>query len=79
MNDNGDQVWKRAEIDSPCVKLCAVHPVEKICVGCFRTVEEIANWSLMSPEQRRRIMAELRGRAPRLRVRRGGHAARSES
>lgn len=79
MNDNGDQVWKRAEIDSPCVKLCAVHPVEKICVGCFRTVEEIANWSLMSPEERRRIMAELRGRAPRLRVRRGGRAARSES
>lgn len=79
MNDNGDQVWKRAEIDSPCVKLCAVHPVEKICVGCFRTVEEIANWSLMSPEERHRIMAALPGRAPRLRVRRGGRAARSES
>jgi hypothetical protein len=78
MNDSSDNIWKRAEIESPCVKLCAVHPTERICVGCFRTLEEIGNWSRMTPETRARIMTELPDRAPRLRVRRGGHAARVE-
>lgn len=78
MNDSSDHIWKRAEIESPCVKLCSVHPTEKICIGCFRTLEEIGSWSRMTPETRARIMTELPGRAPRLRVRRGGHAARVE-
>ena len=31
-------------IRSPCVSRCALNP-EKICVGCGRTIAEIANWS----------------------------------
>ena len=73
-----DETWKRNEIDSPCVKLCTVHPVERICVGCLRSVDEITAWSRMSPEARSAIMAELPSRAPRLRQRRGGRAARLE-
>lgn len=71
-----DEVWKRPEIESPCVRVCVVHPAERICVGCYRSVDEIAGWSRMSPEDRRRIMAELPARAPRLSHRRGGRAAR---
>lgn len=71
-----DEVWKRQEIESPCVKLCAVHPTERICIGCYRSIDEIAGWGRMTPEARREIMAELPSRAPRLRQRRGGRAAR---
>jgi len=74
---NTDRIWKRAEIESPCIKLCSVHPVEKICVGCYRTLNEIGNWSRMTPEERDRIMAELPNRAPKLKQRRGGHAGRT--
>lgn len=73
-----DDVWKRNEVDSPCIKLCAVHPVERLCIGCLRTVEEITAWSRMQPETRRAIMAELASRKPRLSHRRGGRAARLE-
>lgn len=73
-----DDIWKRAEIESPCVKLCAVHPVERICVGCYRSIEEIGAWSRLTPEVRRAIMADLPTRAPRLAKRRGGRAGRSE-
>lgn len=66
----------RKEIDSPCVKTCVVHPTERICVGCLRTLDEIARWSKMSPEERAEITAALPDRAPRLRTRRGGRAAR---
>jgi len=69
-------VWKRAEIESPCVRVCVVHPEARICTGCYRTTDEIARWSKMTPGERREIMAALPGRAPMLRKRRGGRAAR---
>ncbi|WP_417806868.1 DUF1289 domain-containing protein [Thioclava sp.] len=74
-----DEVWKRDEVESPCVKLCQIHPQERLCIGCLRTLEEIGAWSQLSPEKRREIMDELPARAPRLQQRRGGRAARRES
>lgn len=73
---DSDPLWRRDEIESPCVKLCTVHPVERICIGCFRSIEEITAWSRMTPDTRRQIMAELPARAPRLQKRRGGRAGR---
>lgn len=71
-----DDVWHRDEIESPCVKVCVVHPEARICVGCHRTLDEIAQWSRMTPEARRAVMTDLPGRAPLLQKRRGGRAAR---
>ena len=72
-----DPIWQRSEIESPCVKLCVVHPQERICVGCFRSIDEITMWSRMTPERRAEVMAELPSRAPRLSRRRGGRAGRA--
>lgn len=73
-----DDVWKRDEIASPCVKLCVVHPEARICVGCYRSIDEISGWSRMSQEDRTRVIAELPARAPQLAKRRGGRMARLE-
>ncbi|MGB7271133.1 MAG: DUF1289 domain-containing protein [Albidovulum sp.] len=73
-----DELWKRDEVESPCIKLCTVHPTERICVGCLRSIEEITSWGRMGPEARRAVLAELPSRAPRLSHRRGGRAARLE-
>lgn len=70
------EVWKRDEVQSPCVKLCVVHPEERICVGCYRSIDEISAWSRLTPDERRTILAELPARAPRLQKRRGGRMAR---
>jgi len=69
-------IWQRDEVDSPCAKVCLVHPDQRICVGCGRTIDEIAAWSAMTPEARRAIMAELPSRTAGLTKRRGGRAAR---
>ena len=69
-------LWQRDEIDSPCIKTCVVHPEARICVGCFRTIDEIAGWSQMTPEARRALMAELPERAGQLQRRRGGRAGK---
>jgi hypothetical protein len=71
-----DALWRRDEVDSPCVKVCAIHPEERLCVGCFRTLEEIATWSRMTAAERRAVMDDLPARAPRLARRRGGRVAR---
>ena len=69
-------LWKRNEIESPCVQICIVHPETRICTGCYRTIDEITDWSRMTPEARRNIMDDLPARADQLKVRRGGRAAR---
>ena len=33
--------------DTPCVNICRLDD-QRICVGCFRSVEEIAGWSRMT-------------------------------
>ncbi|KIN60579.1 DUF1289 domain containing protein [Sulfitobacter noctilucae] len=71
-----DDVWKRAEVESPCIKICVVHPEARLCTGCLRSIDEIGRWSRMDPAERREIMDELPGRAGQLTKRRGGRAAR---
>ncbi|MFD1911907.1 DUF1289 domain-containing protein [Halodurantibacterium flavum] len=72
----GDGVWQRQEVQSPCVKICVIHPAEGLCTGCLRTLDEIARWSQMTSAERRAIIDALPARAPRLKQRRGGRAAR---
>lgn len=72
-----DEVWKRDEIDSPCQKICVIHPESGLCIGCLRTRHEIAGWSRLDPEERRTIMAGLADRKSQLKgQRRGGRQSR---
>jgi predicted Fe-S protein YdhL (DUF1289 family) len=54
-----DDVWRREEIASPCVKICMLHPTARICVGCGRTGDEIARWTAMGPDNRAAVTAQL--------------------
>jgi len=62
---------------TPCVKVCVVDPLSALCVGCGRTVAEIAGWTAMSETERRAVMAGLTERLARARSRtaRGGRVA----
>ena len=71
-----DGVWKRDEVESPCVSIWVIQPESRLCVGCLRTIDEIGAWSRMTPEARRAVMAELPEREGSLTKRRGGRAAR---
>ncbi len=76
MKDERDEIWRRDEVESPCVKLCLIHPEARLCVGCYRSIDEITAWSRMSHEARAAIMADLPARAPQMVRRRGGRAGR---
>ena len=47
-----DEVWRREAVESPCIKLCVVHPAARLCLGCYRSIDEIAAWS--DDDRRRR-------------------------
>ena len=68
----------RAPVESPCIKICVIHPDSRLCTGCLRTIDEITRWASMPPEERRTIMAALPSRAGQLTRRRGGHAGRQQ-
>jgi len=56
-----------APIKTPCIKVCAVDGESGLCLGCFRTLQEVAGWSGFSDEDRDRLMAELPSRRSRIR------------
>ena len=56
-----------ADIKSPCNSICTVDNVSALCVGCGRTLAEIAAWSQFTADERARIMAQLPQRLSRLR------------
>ena len=76
VKDDDDEVWMRDEVQSPCVKVCVIHPESRLCVGCLRTIDEITVWSRLTEEARAQITAELPSRISRITQRRGGRAAR---
>lgn len=47
-------------MESPCIKVCAVDRDSGRCLGCGRTLAQIAGWASFAPAERRRIMNELR-------------------
>lgn len=49
-------------IPSPCVLVCNIDSQTGLCLGCARTLDEIARWSSMSVEQKRQVLALLPAR-----------------
>jgi uncharacterized protein len=48
-----------ANIESPCNKVCVVHPSLGHCIGCGRSLDEIVRWSDFATAERAQIMAQL--------------------
>ncbi|NUH64753.1 DUF1289 domain-containing protein [Sulfitobacter sp. S0837] len=75
-NDTADDIWKRDEVQSPCINICVVHPEARICTGCLRSIQEITEWSRMSAAEREALIKALPEREALLKKRRGGRAAK---
>lgn len=44
---------------SPCTSVCRIDEATGLCVGCLRTLDEIAAWSTLGDDARRAIVAAL--------------------
>ncbi len=43
---------------SPCISVCTLDEDER-CLGCGRTIDQIANWAAMSKEEQWAVVDEL--------------------
>jgi uncharacterized protein len=49
-------------VPSPCINVCRMNAQTGLCEGCFRTIDEIAQWSGATEETKRAIWTEIRRR-----------------
>lgn len=48
-------------VPSPCVRNCCLDQ-DDVCLGCFRTLQEITAWSSSDPDAQRKIIANAEQR-----------------
>lgn len=46
------------EIQSPCIGVCSMDDLTGLCLGCYRTIEEIQGWWELDAEQKKAVIAE---------------------
>ena len=47
-------------IKSPYVKVCKLDNKTKMCIACKRTIEEIMQWSVLSDNDKSKILIDLK-------------------
>jgi uncharacterized protein len=47
---------------SPCISICRIDQASGWCLGCKRTLDEIAQWPILSPQRQREILWKLKER-----------------
>lgn len=57
-----DPARDTGKVPSPCISICRMNPQSGLCEGCFRTIDEIAQWSTATEEMKRRVWVEIKRR-----------------
>jgi len=45
--------WYRSTPDAPCIAICSTSQGDDICKGCGRSFDEVQNWTVMTPAEKR--------------------------
>lgn len=51
-------------VESPCIKVCVLDETQAWCIGCGRSLAEIAGWGSASDAEKREIVARAAARKP---------------
>jgi predicted Fe-S protein YdhL (DUF1289 family) len=46
-------------VPSPCVSVCVMDPQAEVCVGCWRSLQEIGAWSRLPDEAKRQVWQRI--------------------
>lgn len=52
-------------VSTPCIQICQIDADSRLCIGCWRSLDEIAAWSSLTEPQRLAVMASLPDRKAR--------------
>ena len=45
-------------VESPCIKVCTLEG--NICIGCYRTQDEIREWMIFSDKQKKETLDKIK-------------------
>ena len=45
--------WYATTPDAPCIAICSTSQGDDICKGCGRSFDEVQNWTVMTPGEKR--------------------------
>jgi len=51
--------WYETTPDTPCIAICSTSQGDAKCKGCGRSFEEVQNWTVMEPAQKRAIWRRI--------------------
>ena len=52
-------------VPSPCNSICTIDATLGVCIGCYRTLDEIASWMRLSDDAKREVVQSLPARRER--------------
>jgi predicted Fe-S protein YdhL (DUF1289 family) len=50
------------QVPSPCINVCQMDQRSGLCLGCRRTLQEIAEWLEMTPEEKLATLERVEAR-----------------
>ena len=50
-------------VDSPCINICILDSDKDLCIGCYRTAEEISKWSFLSNFEKKEVLLRIKSRS----------------
>jgi predicted Fe-S protein YdhL (DUF1289 family) len=50
------------QVPSPCTGVCRIDHISGFCEGCLRTLDEIADWPMLSAAEKKALLERLRER-----------------
>ena len=58
----GDGPPPLRRVMSPCIGICTLDRKSGFCLGCKRTIDEVARWPMMDDDERRKVVEALKTR-----------------
>ena len=46
-------------VPSPCISVCQMEEATGLCLGCRRTIDEIRDWIILAPEEKRAVLVRI--------------------
>ena len=46
-------------VPSPCITVCQVDDATGCCIGCYRSIDEIREWPILSADEKRAVLARI--------------------
>ena len=68
--------WYRSTPDAPCIAICTTAQGDAVCKGCGRTEDEVQDWQVLSPGEKRQVWRRITLQASAWRFNRYAERAR---